>query len=87
MPNSNQPRASLGQPAATLPDLLVAAGLSPSKSQARKDVEAGGVYVNNVRAADAKLVLGPEHLLFDAYVLLRKGKRNYALLRFQTLGV
>jgi tyrosyl-tRNA synthetase len=83
VPNSDQPRENLSQPASALPDLLVAAGLSPSKSQARKDVEAGGVYVNNVRAADAKLVLGPEHLLFGTYVLLRKGKRNYALLRFR----
>jgi tyrosyl-tRNA synthetase len=83
VPNSDQPRANLGQPAAALPDLLMAASLSPSKSQARKDVEAGGVYVNNIRATDAKLVLGPEHLLFGTYVLLRKGKRNYALLRFQ----
>jgi tyrosyl-tRNA synthetase len=83
VPNSDQPRANLGQPTAALPDLLMAAGLSPSKSQARKDVEAGGVYVNNVRATDAKLVLGAEHLLFGTYVLLRKGKRNYALLRFQ----
>jgi tyrosyl-tRNA synthetase len=83
VPNSDQLRANLGQPTAALPDLLMAAGLSPSKSQARKDVEAGGVYVNNVRATDAKLVLGAEHLLFGTYVLLRKGKRNYALLRFQ----
>jgi tyrosyl-tRNA synthetase len=83
VPNSDQPRASLGQPAATLTDLLVATSLSPSKSQARKDVEAGGVYVNNIRATDAKLVLGTEHLLFGTYILLRKGKRNYALLRFR----
>jgi tyrosyl-tRNA synthetase len=83
VPNSDQPRGNLGQPAAALLDLLVATKLSPSKSQARKDVEAGGVYVNNVRAADAKLVLGAENLLFGTYVLLRKGKRNYALLRFQ----
>jgi tyrosyl-tRNA synthetase len=83
VPNSDQPRANLGQPAAVLPDLLMAAGLSPSKSQARKDVEAGGVYINNVRATDAKLILGPENLLFGTYILLRKGKRNYALLRFQ----
>jgi tyrosyl-tRNA synthetase len=83
VPNSDQPRHNLGQPAAALVDLLVATKLSPSKSQARKDVEAGGVYVNNVRAADAKLVLGPGHLLFGTYVLLRKGKRNYALLQFR----
>jgi tyrosyl-tRNA synthetase len=82
VPNSIQPQANLGQPGAGLLEVLMAAGLSPSKSQARKDVEAGGVYVNNVRAADAKLVLA-EQLLFGKYVLLRKGKRNYALLRFE----
>ena len=82
VPNSDQPRGNLGQPAASLVDLLVATKLSASKSQARKDVEAGGVYVNNLRTADGKLVLGVEHLLFGTYALLRKGKRNYALLRF-----
>jgi tyrosyl-tRNA synthetase len=83
VPNSTQPLANLRQPGAALTDVLLAAGLSPSKSQARKDVEAGGVYVNNVRAADAKRVLEAGDLLFGKYVLLRKGKRNYALLRFE----
>ncbi len=83
VPNSTQPLANLGQPGAALTDVLPAAGLSPSKSQARKDVEAGGVYVNNVRATDAKRVLEAGDLLFGKYVLLRKGKRNYALLRFE----
>src|SRR5438270_9162515 len=32
-----------------LVELLVHSGLSPSKGQARKDIEGGGVYVNNVR--------------------------------------
>ena len=81
--NSDQPRTNLGQPLAALPDLLVATKLSPSKSQARRDIEAGGVYVNNVQSKQPLLVLGAENLLFDRYVLLRKGKRNYALLRFQ----
>jgi tyrosyl-tRNA synthetase len=63
--------------------VLIAAGLSPSKGQARKDIEAGGINVNNVRATDIKFVLGPEHLLFGKFVLLRKGKRNYALVRFE----
>ena len=80
VPNSTFSRSQLGQP---LVEVLMAAGLSPSKSQARKDIEAGGVYVNNVRVADAKLVIGPGHLLFGKFVLLRKGKRNYALVRFE----
>ncbi len=83
VPHADQPAANLGGPAAALVDLLVAAKLSPSKSQARKDVEAGGVYVNNVRAAEAKRVVGRVDLLFGKYVLLRKGKRNYALVRFE----
>ncbi|MCE0484053.1 MAG: tyrosine--tRNA ligase [Methylacidiphilales bacterium] len=83
VPNSTQPRSLLGQPGATLIELLVATKLSPSKGQARKDIEAGGVYLNNVRAADTKLIVGPEQLLFGKFVLLRKGKRNYALIRFE----
>ena len=72
-----------GNPGGVLVDVLIAAGLSPSKGQARKDIEAGGVYLNNMRATDVKLVLGAEHLLFGKFVLLRKGKRNYALVRFE----
>jgi tyrosyl-tRNA synthetase len=83
VPNVTLPRALLGQPGAALPEILVAAGLSPSKSQARKDVEAGGVNINNIRVGDAKLLLDTGHLLFGEFVLLRKGKRNYALVRFQ----
>jgi tyrosyl-tRNA synthetase len=83
VPNVTLPRAILGQPAAALPEILVAAKLSPSKSQARRDVEAGGVYINNAQSADPKLVLVAEHLLFGKFVLLRKGKRNYALAQFE----
>jgi tyrosyl-tRNA synthetase len=83
VPNVTLSRGILGQPGGALIEILIAAGLSPSKGQARKDIEAGGVYVNNIRATDTKLGLGPEHLLFGKFVLLRKGKRNYALVRFE----
>lgn len=65
-----------------LVDAFVEAGLCTSKGQARKDLEAGGLYLNNGRcAADLRKVLR-EHLLFDRYLLLRKGKRHYAVLQF-----
>jgi tyrosyl-tRNA synthetase len=83
VPHVTLSRSLLGQPAGALVDVLIAAGLSPSKGQARKDIEAGGVYVNNHRVTDAKLVIAPEHLLFGQFVLLRKGKRNYALVKFE----
>ena len=83
VPNVTLSRSILGQPERALIEILIVAKLSPSKGQARKDIEAGGINVNNVRATDLKLVLGPEHLLFGKFVLLRKGKKNYALVKFE----
>lgn len=63
-----------------LVELLVQSGLCPSKGQARKDVEGGGVYINNTREASAQRSVNSEHLLFGKHLLLRKGKRNYVVL-------
>lgn len=62
-----------------LAEVLVLAGLSASKGQARKDVEGGGVYINNVREANPQRHISTLDLLFGQYLLLRKGKRNYAI--------
>jgi tyrosyl-tRNA synthetase len=66
-----------------LAELLVTATLCPSKGQARKDLQGGGIYVNNVRSdpANPNRLLTVADLLFSRYILLRKGKRNYAVLR------
>lgn len=66
-------------PGMPLPELLVHAGLSPSKGQARKDVEGGGIYVNNIREASPQRAVTAADLLFGKHVLLRKGKRNYTV--------
>jgi tyrosyl-tRNA synthetase len=60
-------------------ELLVVAGLCASKGQARKDLEGGGVYVSNTRETNLQRAITPADLLFGKYVLLRKGKRNYAV--------
>ncbi len=62
-----------------LVELLVHAGLCPSKGQARKDLEGGGIYVNNVREASAQRAVTRTDLLFGRHVLLRKGKKNYVV--------
>jgi len=59
---------------------LVHAGLAPSNGQARKDIEGGGIYVNNVKCPDITRTLTTADLLFGKYILLRKGKRTYAVL-------
>lgn len=71
--------ARLATPGLPLVELLVLAGLAPSKGQARKDIEGGGVYLNNVREAAAQRTVEAGALLFGKYLLLRKGKANYAM--------
>ena len=66
-----------------LVDLLVHSGLCPSRGQARKDVEGGGIYLNNVRVAEAARSVALADLLFGQFLLLRKGKRSYVLLRVE----
>ncbi|HEY0967721.1 MAG TPA: tyrosine--tRNA ligase [Opitutaceae bacterium] len=82
IPTKDITAAQLAAPGTALTELLVHAGLAASKGQARKDIEGGGVYINNVKAAaDApNRTLTSADLLFGKYILLRKGKRTYAVL-------
>jgi tyrosyl-tRNA synthetase len=72
--------AQLAGAGTPLVEVLVHAGLCPSKGQARKDIEGGGVYVNNVRVADAARAVTVNDLLFGKHLLLRKGKKNYVVI-------
>ncbi|AKP08621.1 Tyrosyl-tRNA synthetase [Corynebacterium pseudotuberculosis] len=66
----------------TIVDLLVAAGLADSKGAARRAVKEGGAYVNNVRISDETWQPSEEDLLHGSWVVLRKGKKNFAGVRF-----
>jgi tyrosyl-tRNA synthetase len=63
----------------SLVELLVHSGLCPSKGQARKDIEGGGVNINNVREPSITRAVTTNDLLFGKHVLLRKGKKNYVV--------
>ncbi len=65
-----------------LVDLLVETGLCPSKGRARALVEQGGAYVNNRRVEEVEHPVGLGDLLADRYLVLRRGKRDYHLVRF-----
>lgn len=80
IPTKELERAKLAGTGALLTDLLVHSGLCPSKGQARKDIEGGGIYVNNVRVTEVARLVTAGELLFGRYLLLRKGKRTYAVL-------
>ena len=63
-----------------LVEILVHSGLCPSKGQARKDIEGGGVYINNARETNFQRAVTSNDLLFGKHLLLRKGKRSYVVL-------
>jgi tyrosyl-tRNA synthetase len=75
--------ADLQNPGKLITELLVQTGLCNSKGQARKDIEGGGVYLNNVREGNFQRLITVGDLLFGKHLLLRKGKRNYAVLTAQ----
>ena len=80
IPTKPVEKSKLEAAGSPLTDLLVLSGLCPSKGQARKDVEGGGIYLNNVRVSEAGRSVALADLLFGRYLLLRKGKRTYCLL-------
>ncbi len=62
-------------------EILVQSGLCASKGQARKDIEGGGIYLNNARVAESSRFVTGADLLFGGYLLVRKGRRSYVLIR------
>ncbi|MDO5034234.1 MAG: tyrosine--tRNA ligase [Actinomycetaceae bacterium] len=66
---------------ATIVDALVAAGLEKGKRAARTTVASGGAYLNNERVEDENQVVSESDALADGTVLIRKGRRNLAVVR------
>ncbi len=64
-----------------LVELLVATGLAGSKGDARRGLSEGSVYVNNERVSPEESAVAADRLLHGRYLLLRRGKRRYHLLR------
>ncbi len=65
-------------------DVLVETGLISSRKQARQRISQGGIYLNNERVSDENLVLKAEHLASETTMILRAGKRQYFLIRFES---
>jgi len=82
-PAKEMAKARLDGAGAPLVELLTESGLCSSKGQARKDVEGGGIYVNNIRETNWARAVAAKDLLFAKHLLLRKGKRNYVVLTFR----
>jgi tyrosyl-tRNA synthetase len=80
VPSKAFEKSALDGEGLALVEILVLSGLCSSKGQARRDIEGGGIYLNNVREGNALRNVTLADLLFGKHLLLRKGKRNYVVM-------
>ncbi len=62
---------------------LADTGILPSKGEAKKMVQNGGISINKEKICSLDFVLNEEHLLNNKYLLIQKGKSNYTLAIFK----
>ena len=81
VPSSNIPRDTFEGDGLSLLDLVISCGFATSKGAARRLIEAGGIYINNSRVSDVQATIGLSALIEGQYLVLRKGSREYHLVR------
>lgn len=82
VPSREFARSVLDGPGLPLVEALEATGLAASRGAARRTIEQGGAYVNNRRVADVAHRLTAGDLAGASTLVLRSGKKSYAVARF-----
>ncbi len=80
VPSNEVAKESLSDGLAVV-DLLVESGLASSKADARRSIQGGGIYLNNERVTDATQAAGMGQAIDGRFLVLRKGRRQYHLVR------
>jgi tyrosyl-tRNA synthetase len=81
VPSTELERSKLDGDGFTLGDALVVSGLAPSKGEAKRLVQGGGVCVNNRRVSDPRQAISPSDLIDGQLLVLRKGAKHYHLIK------
>ncbi len=63
-------------------DILVETNLASSKREARTFIQSGAIGLNDQKMSDTEFVVTKKDALFDAFVILRRGKKKYAMIQF-----
>ncbi|MEM9410765.1 MAG: tyrosine--tRNA ligase [Planctomycetota bacterium] len=82
VPNSDFVFAQLNGEGISIIDALVESELCKSKGEARRAIGEGSVYINNQRIGEIEFRLTRDHLASETMIVLRRGKKRYAVLRF-----
>lgn len=83
VPSKQLPKDQLASEGILLIDAMFEAGLAKSKGEARRTIQQGGAYVNNRRGTGLETRLTLDDLASESVMVLRSGKKRYALLRFE----
>ncbi|HET9826582.1 MAG TPA: tyrosine--tRNA ligase, partial [Chitinophagaceae bacterium] len=60
---------------------LAETNIFPSKGEARKTIQGGGVSINRRKVSDIQMSIDSSLLLHDKYILVQKGRKNYYLVK------
>lgn len=82
VPSRELPRSRLDADGLSAIEAFVECGLSKNRSEARRTIEQGGGYINNRRLDSIDRKLTAADLASETVLVLRSGKKKYALLRF-----
>lgn len=76
------PSTELAKEDKNIVDLLIEAGVSPSKRQAREDVINGAISINGEKVTDLEYIVDANNRLEDAFSIVRRGKKKYHMVKF-----
>ena len=83
VPSSSMAREQFDNGGVQLRDLVAEVGLASSRGEARRLIQGGGVSLNNRRVSDARQNVTLEHSVDGQIIVLRRGARQYRLVRLQ----
>ena len=83
VPSVKIERSSLEGEGISMVDLAAASGLAQSKGEARRLIQGGGVYLNNMRVNDIKRVVTLSDAVEGKALILRKGSKEYRLVKVE----
>ncbi len=83
VPSSEVARDRLSGEGVGVVDLLAECGVTPSKGEARRSVEGGGIYINSVRVEEVDEMVTADRAIEGRFLVLRKGKKSYHLVELK----
>jgi len=77
------PSAEADKEDSSLVNVLVNAGVSPSRRQAREDIQNGAIYINGERNQDVNYEINAEDKIDGEFTVVRRGKKKYTIINYK----